>query len=105
MFQNAHVRQRRGAPKAALSILSELTPEQVAVAAASGDSRALTRASGVGPKLAQRIVLELKDKVKKLGGGERLPHTVRRDGAPRRGTPNRPSALSVCWGIRPAKRR
>ena len=54
-------------PKAALSILSELSPEQVAMAAASGDSKALTRASGVGPKLAQRIVLELKDKVKKLG--------------------------------------
>ena len=55
-------------PKAALSILSELSPEQVAMAAASGDSKALTRASGVGPKLAQRIVLELKDKVgKNLG--------------------------------------
>ena len=60
-------------PKAALSILSELTPEQVAVAAARGDSRALTRASGVGPKLAQRIVLELKDKVKKLGGTSGSP--------------------------------
>ena len=54
-------------PKAALSILSELSPEQVAMAAASGDSKALTRASGVGPKLAQRIVLELKEKVKQLG--------------------------------------
>ena len=54
--------------KVGLSILSELTPEQVAMAAASGDSRTLTRASGVGTKLAQRIVLELQDKVKKEFG-------------------------------------
>ena len=60
-------------PKAALSILSELSPEQVAMAAASGDSKALTRASGVGPKLAQRIVLELRDKVKKLGAPAGIP--------------------------------
>ena len=54
-------------PKAALSILSEKTPEGVAMAAASGDSKKFTKASGVGPKLAQRIVLELKDRVKKMG--------------------------------------
>ena len=54
-------------PKAALSILSEMTPEGVAMAAASGDSKKFTKASGVGPKLAQRIVLELKDRVKKMG--------------------------------------
>ena len=46
-----------------LSILSELSPERVALAVATGDHKALTKASGVGPKLAQRIVLELKDKV------------------------------------------
>ncbi|MBQ6830409.1 MAG: Holliday junction branch migration protein RuvA [Clostridia bacterium] len=50
-------------PKAGLSILSELTPDRVALAAATGDHKAFTRAQGVGPKLAQRIVLELKDKV------------------------------------------
>ena len=38
------------------------------MAAASGDSKSFTRASGVGPKLGQRIVLELKDKVKKMAG-------------------------------------
>ena len=53
-------------PKAALSILSEMAPEDVALAAAAGDSKRFTRANGVGPKLAQRIVLELKDKVKGL---------------------------------------
>ncbi len=55
-------------PKVALAILSELTPESVALAAAAGDPKRFTRASGVGPKLAQRIVLELKDKVKDLSG-------------------------------------
>ena len=44
-------------PKAAVAILSELSPEKVAMAVASGDYKTLTRASGVGPKLAQRIVL------------------------------------------------
>ena len=50
-------------PKAGLAILSELPPERVALAVAAGDHKAFTRAQGVGPKLAQRIVLELKDKV------------------------------------------
>lgn len=53
-------------PKAAVAILSELSPERVALAAASGDYKTLTKAQGVGPKLAQRIVLELKDKVSAL---------------------------------------
>lgn len=52
-------------PKAGLAILSVLTPERVALAASSGDHKAFTKASGVGPKLAQRITLELKDKVGK----------------------------------------
>lgn len=55
--------------KLGIAILSEYTPEQVAVSIASDDAKSLTRASGVGNKLAQRIVLELKDKVKKLGTG------------------------------------
>ena len=50
-------------PKAALSILSDATPEKFALYVASGDSKSLTRAQGVGNKIAQRIVLELKDKV------------------------------------------
>lgn len=49
--------------KVGLAILSELTPERVALAAASGNHKEFARAQGVGPKLAQRIVLELKDKV------------------------------------------
>ena len=54
-------------PKAAISILSTLTPEDVALAVVSGDYKAITRANGVGPKIAQRVVLELKDKFKSMG--------------------------------------
>ena len=53
-------------PKAALSILSATTPQQLAMAVVMGDEKALTAAQGVGKKIAQRIILELKDK---LGGG------------------------------------
>lgn len=52
-------------PKAALSILSDNTPEQFALAVASGNYKTLTKSSGIGVKGAQRIVLELKDKVSK----------------------------------------
>lgn len=50
-------------PKAAIAILSELTPDKLAVCIASGDSKAITRAQGVGKKTAERVVLELKDKM------------------------------------------
>lgn len=50
-------------PKAAVAILSELTPDKLAVCIASGDSKAITRAQGVGKKTAERVVLELKDKM------------------------------------------
>lgn len=52
-------------PKAALSILSELNPSKLALCITTGDSKTLTRCPGIGAKTAQRIVLELKDKVAK----------------------------------------
>ena len=52
-------------PKAALSILSAGTPANLALAIITGDEKALTAAAGVGKKLAQRIILELKDKLTK----------------------------------------
>lgn len=54
-------------PKAALAILSVTTPQTFTLAVMTGDERALSAAPGVGKKLAQRVILELKDK---LGGGE-----------------------------------
>jgi len=50
-------------PKAAISILSVNTPEQLILAIASSDEKALTVAQGVGKKTAQRVILELKDKI------------------------------------------
>jgi len=50
-------------PKAALAILSQLSPEKFALCVATGDIKSITRAPGVGPKLANRLILELKDKV------------------------------------------
>ena len=52
-------------PKGGLAILSVMEPDRVALAISAGDHKAFKAASGVGPKLAQRIVLELKDKVAK----------------------------------------
>lgn len=52
--------------KAGLAILSVSPPDQLGFAIASGDKTALTRADGVGPKLATRILTELKDKAGKM---------------------------------------
>ena len=55
-------------PKAAMAILSVLTPEKLGIAIANGDVKAITAASGVGKKGAERVILELKDKYKKTVG-------------------------------------
>ena len=60
-------------PKAALSILSSTTPQNLAVAILSGDERALTVAPGIGKKIAQRVILELKDKIAKEGEALEIP--------------------------------
>lgn len=52
-------------PKAALAILSVTTPEGFALAVLTEDEKMITRAQGVGAKLAKRIILELRDKLKK----------------------------------------
>ncbi len=56
-------------PKAALSILSCNTPERLAMAILNGDEKALTVAPGIGKKIAQRVILELKDKIGKETAG------------------------------------
>ena len=50
-------------PKAALSILSALTPDELSAAVAAGDIKAISTAQGVGKRMAERVVLELKDKL------------------------------------------
>ncbi len=56
-------------PKAALSILSYNSPESLALAVINEDLKALTVAPGVGRKIAQRVILELKDKIRRDMGG------------------------------------
>ena len=66
-------------PKAALSILSSSTPANLALSIITGDEKALTCAQGIGKKIAQRVILELKDKLAKgqtVGGaGEKYAGT------------------------------
>lgn len=57
-------------PKAAVAILSEMTPDRLAVCIASGDAKMLTKAQGVGKKTAERVVLELKDKMGAIGSSD-----------------------------------
>lgn len=64
-------------PKAATAILSDLTPEKFAFTVASGDSKLFTKTKGIGAKTAQRIVLELKDKI----SSESLSGAVSKDAA------------------------
>ena len=52
-------------PKVGLGILSAISPSEFALAVVTGNVKAITKAPGVGPKVAQRIILELKDKMKK----------------------------------------
>jgi Holliday junction DNA helicase RuvA len=60
-------------PKAAISILSSNTPEGVCMAIMSGNDKALTVAQGIGKKIAQRVILELKDKMQKQAAEFSLP--------------------------------
>lgn len=74
--------------KAALAILSALSPDDVILAISAGDKAMITRADGVGPKLAQRVINELADKVAgfSLGDGARLADAAQ--DAPASGTAN-----------------
>ncbi len=71
-------------PKAALSVLSAMSPAALTVAVVTDDYKAITKAQGVGPKLAQKIVLELKDKLKgrevDLGGEHNTVFSVQTGG-------------------------
>lgn len=56
-------------PKAAMAILSHLTPEKFALAVCTDDKKTISKANGIGPKTAARVILELKDKLMKEAGG------------------------------------
>jgi holliday junction DNA helicase RuvA len=52
-------------PKAAISVISSVSPSKFGLAIITDDAKTLTKAQGIGNKMAQRIILELKDKIKK----------------------------------------
>jgi Holliday junction DNA helicase RuvA len=52
-------------PKAALSLISTVSPSRFGLAVITGDANTIVKAQGIGKKIAQRIILELKDKIKK----------------------------------------
>lgn len=52
-------------PKAAMSILTQMTPQKLAIAVCTDDKKAIAKSNGIGPKTAARIILELKDKLEK----------------------------------------
>lgn len=78
-------------PKAAMSILSLLTPEKFALAVCTEDKKTISKATGVGPKTAARIILELRDKLMKETSLDEdlssamLDHSAEAAGAPARG--------------------
>ena len=63
-------------PKAAMSILTLLTPEKFALAVCSDDKKTIAKANGIGPKTAARVILELKDKLMKETAGMDLGEAV-----------------------------
>ena len=78
-------------PKAAMAILSLLTPEKFALAVCTEDRKTISKANGIGPKTAARIILELRDKLMKERDIDDdlstaiLDHSAEAAGAPARG--------------------
>ncbi len=62
-------------PKAAIAILSQLTPQKLTLAILSDNKKSIAQANGIGPKTAARIILELKDKISKSGSLDGLDMT------------------------------
>ena len=60
-------------PKLAVSVLSQMTVTDFSMAVASGNHKTLSKLKGIGPKTAQRIVLELKDKISSRASTENVP--------------------------------
>ena len=83
-------------PKAAISILSTNTPTSLALAVLNDDIKALSNAPGIGKKIAQRIILELKDKITKEAGGLDLGGAVSAPAAaPAADNPARQDAIAA----------
>lgn len=82
-------------PKAAISILSTNTPTALALAVLNDDIKALSSAPGIGKKIAQRIILELKDKLSKESAGLNLGDAAPMTAAPAADNPARQDAIAA----------
>ena len=82
-------------PKAAISILSANTPTTLALAVLNGDIKALSSAPGIGKKIAQRIILELKDKISKEADDLDLSGAIPAAAAPAADNPARQDAIAA----------
>ena len=82
-------------PKAALAILSVVTPEGLTTAVITENTKALTAASGIGKKIAQRIILELKDKIAKEAESLGAPSVVSGSAATQSKAAEAAAALAV----------
>ena len=82
-------------PKAAMSILSIMTPDNFAIAVCTDDAKAISKASGVGSKTALRIILELKDKLSAEVGEISVPTTSRRTAVPIKNSKNMSEATEA----------
>lgn len=81
-------------PKAAISILSTLSPEKLALAICTEDKKAISQANGIGAKTAARIILELKDKLKADGVGASDDNSLSSLGADIGAAPDKSGKLS-----------
>lgn len=63
-------------PRIALAVLAVLSPDDLRRAVAEGDAKTITRTPGIGPKVAQRMLLELKDRIGAPSGGPGAPSST-----------------------------
>lgn len=69
-------------PKGAISILSTLTPKELLFAVSMSDVKSITRAKGIGAKTAERIILELKDRIELFEAGAEISEEITREDTP-----------------------
>jgi len=88
--------------KGAMAILSALTPSELQKAVISGNSKAITAANGIGKKIADRIVLELRDKMEKLGYVASAPSSGPQKQAPIAGERAKAVSMLIATGANKA---
>ena len=86
-------------PKAAMAILSQLTPHRLTVAILNDDKKSISQANGIGPKTAARIILELKDKLAKVSFTDDGDDSISESQLTSGGANNRADALEALTSL------